>query len=691
MVADSNTTPMSIRLPAAVLAGAIATLAAAGQHTAGVDVSALDRTIRPQDDLYGHANAAWLARTPIPPERVTYSSFGELSETVDRRLLAIVEEILADPRRRPGSPAQQIADLYVSITDEAGINARGTAPLQDTLDRIARIRTPSDLAAEAGHLSAIAAGGPFGGEMAPDPEDPRRLTVQIAQGGLLLPEAALYARTDAHAVHVRATYVEYLATLFRLLEREDPWTEAREVLALESALACAHLTAGDGGRATTIPARYTFRQLTREMSGFDWVAWGRPQGLTAAGSVVFAQPSFFKAFAALVPTVPIEIWQAWLRARYVTAMAHYVSDPVSDARFEFFGRFLTGQDEPRARWRRGVGMVGGYLADAVGPLYVRRHFPASSRKRVDAIAEDVRAAFREAIAEASWLSSPARRDALYKLRRLRIHVGHPDAWRDYRALVVRPDDLAGNVQRWQQFEHREQLARARGREDPRYWPVAVHSVAAVHVTARNAIILPAGLLQPPFFDPAADDAVNYGAIGGVIGHELSHAFDVRGRHFDGDGVTRDWWTPADEQAILGIAARLVEQADAWRLAPGEPMANGPDDSPRIDGAFTFAENAADLAGLSVAWRAWRRSLGGRPSPVIDGLTGEQRFFLGWAQAWRSKVRPEYVRQTMLTNPHAPAEFRVNGIVQHLDAFHAAFDVKPGDRLYRPPDARLRIW
>jgi putative endopeptidase len=679
---------MRIRLPAAVVGMAAAAIVAvaAGQHTAGVDPAALDRAIRAQDDLYGHANGAWLAGTPIPAERVNYGSFGELTELVDARLLAIVEEILADPRRRPGSPAQQIADLYASVTDEAGINARGTAPLQETLDRIARIRTPSDLAAEAGRLSAIAAGGPFGGEMAPDPEDPRRLTVQIAQGGLLLPEAALYARTDAHAVHVRAAYVEYLATLFRLLEREDPWTEAREVLALEAALACAHLTAADGGRATTTPARYTFRQLAREMFGFDWAAWGRPQGLTAAGSVVFAQPSFFKSFAALVPTVPIETWQAWLRARYVTAQAHYVSDPISDARFEFFGRFLTGQDEPRARWRRGVGMVSVYLADAVGPLYVQRHFPASSRTRVEAIAEDVRTAFREAIAEASWLSSPARRDALYKLGRLRIHVGYPDAWRDYRALVVKPDDLAGNVRRWRQFEHREQLARALGREDPRHWPVAAHSVAAVHVTARNEIILPAGLLQPPFFDPAADDAVNYGAIGGVIGHELSHAFDIRGRHFDGDGVTRDWWTPADEQAVLAFATHLLDQANAWPLAYVE----APPDT-RIDGAFTFAENAADLGGLSVAWRAWRRSLGGRPSPVVDGLTGEQRFFLGWAQAWRSKVRPEYVRQTMVTDMHAPAEFRVNGVVQHLDAFHEAFDVKPGDRLYRPPDARLRIW
>lgn len=673
---------MPLRLLPAVVACLCAVgLSSATRQSSGFDPGSLEGAIRPQDDLYRHVNADWLARTAVPPERVTYGTFGELAEAVDADLLALVQDLRAGPPARAGSPARKIADMYASVTDEATLAAQGAAPMRAQLRRIDRIRTIRDMAAEAGALSALAAGGPFHGAMASDPEDPSRLIVQIAQGGTLLPERDLYVRTDAYAVEVRTRYVAYLATLFRLLEREEAEGEARAVLALETELARAQWVRADSRDPVKTANRYTFRELARDMPGFDWDAWGRPQGLTAGGSVVLAQPSFFTAFAALVPVTPLETWQAWLRARYVTAVASYVSDPFGDARFEFFGRFLTGQEVPRRRWRRGVALAGGYLPDAVGRLYVERHFPRASKARVERIAAHVRAAFHEAIGGAAWLSPPAAREARRKLSRLRIRVGYPEGWRDYRDLVVKPDDLLGNVQRAQHFENQQALVRTTRGDDPRHWPVPAHSVNAAYSPATNEIVLPAGLLRPPIFDAGADDAVNYGAIGGIIGHELSHAFDARGRHFDAGGARRDWWTPADARAFVGLAVRLVEQANAWPPFDGTP----------IDGTFTFAENAADLAGLSIAYRAYRQSLGGRRSAVIDGLTGEQRFFIGWARAWRATVRPEYVRQMLLTDPHAPAVFRVNGLVQHIDGFHEAFGVRPGDRLYRRPEDRVRIW
>jgi putative endopeptidase len=666
---------MGIRLPAMGMMVAVLAISADTASQRPEDLG-LTTEVRPQDDLYGHVNAGWLARTPIPPDRVDYNAFAEATEVVEARVLALIQDL----GTRRGGTARQVADLYASVTDEAPLIARGLAPIRDQLDQIDRIRTPRDLAIQAGILTSTAAGGPFAGAMATDPLDAAKLTVRYTQGGTLL-DRDRYLEADARSDMVRAKYTEYLATIFRLVGRPEPDAEARDLLALETRLARLQWTAVESRDPSRANVRYTLRQLGREMPGFDWDAWARPQGIDGLGGIVLAQPSFFKAFAALVPGTPIETWRAWLRARHVTAMAPYLPDPFSDARFEFFGRFLTGQETPRPRWRRGVALVSSHLADLIGRPYVERHLSRASKAGAQAVAAQVRAAFREAIAEARWLSPAARRDALYKLSRLRIRIGQPDAWRDYRGLAIRSDDLLGNIQRARRFEHQQQLARAAGHHDPRYWPVPAHSAAAVTSPATGEVFVPAGALQPPFFDPDGDDALNYGALGAIIGHELNHAFDARGRHIDGDGEVRDWWTSADEQAFAAIAARLIEEAGNWSFRT----------PPSFDATFTLAENAADLAGLSVAYRAYRQSLGGRPSPVVDGLTGEQRFFIAWARTWRSKTRPEYARQARLTDPHAPGVFRVNGIVQHLDGFHEAFGVKPGDRLHRAPEARVRLW
>ena len=417
------------------------------------------------------------------------------------------------------------------------------------------------------------------------------------------------------------------------------------------------------------------------MPGFDWMAWARPQGIDRVETIVVAQPSFFREFAAMVPRTPLATWKAWLAARYVTAMAPYVSRAIGDARFEFFGRVLTGQETPRPRWRRGVSMVNGSLGDAVGRLYVEKHFSSASRARVQRMVDHLVRAFGDGIRESDWMSSQAKAEGLAKLATLTRKIGYPDTWRDYRGLVVAPDDLVGNLARSQQFENAYRMARVERPADRGEWLTPPQTVNAYYAPGTNEIVFPAAMLQPPYFSATADDAVNYGGIGAVIGHEIAHALDDRGRHFDGTGALRDWWRPQDETAYRQRVAPLVAQFDAYSPLPGL----------RVNGALTLGENAGDLAGLAAAHRAYRLSLGGRAAPVIDGFTGDQRFFLGWARIWRAKDRDAYLRQISLTSAHAPAQYRANGPVTHLAAFQEAFGVASGDRLYRATGERIRIW
>ena len=417
------------------------------------------------------------------------------------------------------------------------------------------------------------------------------------------------------------------------------------------------------------------------MPGFVWTEWAKPQGLDHATTIVFEQPEFFRAFAATVTVVPLETWKSWLAARYITASSIYVSRAFADARFEFFGRVLSGQEAPRERWKRGVSLVNGYLGDAMGEMYVREHFPESSRQRVRAMVRTIVDAFRDAVREAAWMTPDARREALAKLDFLQAGVGYPDRWRSYEGLHMRADDLLGNVQRAQKFENDYRIMRLRRRFEPRQWLMPPQTVNAYYTPSRNEIILPAAMLQPPLFDPMADDAVNYGGIGAIIGHEIGHAFDQRGRLFDAFGRVRDWWTASDEEQFQHRARRLVAQFNAYEPLPGQ----------FVNGELTLGENIGDLGGLAVAVRAYRLSLRGKPSATIDGFSGEQRLFLRWAQIWREKIREEYLRQTLFLNQHAPPKYRAHGAVVNLDAFQNAFGLKPGDQLYREPAERVKIW
>ena len=665
-------------------AGAISVTAGSAEQQpsgSGFDVSAFDRSVRPQDDLYRYVNGRWLEATPMPDDRVSHTAATELVEKTNDDIRAIIEELAASPDRKPGSPTQQVVDLYASMMNEAAIEARGIAPLEPDLKAIDAIDSTRALADRAGRLSATTTAGPFSGNVGTDPRHPDDRIVHIAQGGLLL-ERERYLGDDALSRGIREEYRKYLERVFTIVGRADPKGDATAVVALEVELASAHIPPNAATDKNAFASPLSLPQMNSAFPGFDWVAWGRPQGLDRITGVIVMQPSFFRNFAALVPERPLSTWRAWLAGRYLTAMSTYANQALNDARFDFFGRYLTGQAAPIVRWKRSVGLVNRMLGDVVGRLYATKYFSRTSRTRVERIVEQIVKAYRLAISEADWMSGGAKGEAQAKLALLKTRVGYPDAWRDYRGLDILPDDLFGNLTRAQAFDNARRMARMARPDERGEWMInGPQSVNAYYVPAQNEIMLPAAILQPPYFDPAADEAANYGAIGAVIGHEIMHGLDGTGRYYDGTGASRDWWKSDDERAFIARAQILLD--DIQRYPPIEGQ--------RLNGNLAVAESLGDLAGLSVAYRAYQLSLGGKPAPALDGLTGDQRFFLGWARIWRTKERPEYRRQLLLFSRYAPADYRANGTPGHIEGFYRAFDINTGDKLFIAPNKRARIY
>lgn len=628
----------------------------------GLALDTFDRSVRPQDDLFRFVNGRWLDTAEMPADRVSYGTFVELADKVEADIRAAIEAAAADPQGRKSSNERKVLDLYASLMDEARIEALGLEPIEAELDRIDRIETFDDLASTIGDVSATGGGGPFTGSVDVDATDPRKVIVRVAEGGTLLPERDDYLSPEARFADVRNAYERYLRTVFTLIGRRDPASDARDVLALETALARIQAPRAAARPQATTANTFTLSRLPREMPGFNWERWARPQGIQPSHYIILNRPSFFRDFAALVPTLPLDTWKAWLAARYVTAAAPFLSAAFGDARFELFGRLLTGQERAFARWKRGVSLVNGYLGDAVGRLYVRAQFPESAKARTGTIVRHIIDAFRQEVERSAWMTGPAKKDALARLSTISTRIGYPDRWPSYGGLEIKAADLFGNVRRAQQFENTRRMARLRGPMDPGEWFITPQTVNAYYSPGLNQIVVPAAMLQPPLFTLGAEDAVNYGGLGAIVAHEIAHGLD-------------------QEQELQQRGRMLVEQFNAF--SPLERL--------HVDGERTLRENVADLAGLSIAARAYELSLGGRPSPLIDGFTGGQRVFLGWARVWRMKERDAYLRQWLLTSPYAPYRYRANGTVSNLPAFYEAFGVKPGDRLYRDPDKQVRIW
>jgi putative endopeptidase len=673
-----------MKLRVLILALVVSAAAVAAQRPAsrsGVDAANFDKSVRPQDDLFRHVNGAWLAKTEIPPDRPTYGTFVQLDEKAEADLYALIEELAGSPNKKQGSTAQQVGDLYTSFTNEKRIDSIGAAALRPRLAEIDRLRNTAEFAALTGELSVIGLPGPVGGFIEADAGDPTQVALYLRQGGTQLPDRDYYLKDDPKFADIRAKYQQYLEKIFMLAGRPSAAADAKAVFDLETELAKIQWTQVESRDAVKTYNKYPVSKIVAEMPGFDWAAWAKPQGIEKTTEWVIGQPSFFKGFAAMVPKVPLDTWKAWLASQLITLHAGYVGSAFDAARFEFFGKTLSGQEAQRPRWKRGVQLVNGSMGEALGQLYVAKHFPAASKARMERMIANLIEAYRQSITELDWMTADTKKEALAKLAKFSPKIAYPDKWRDYSTLQVKPDDIVGNVERANRLETEYQVSKLGKPVDRGEWLMSPQTVNAYYNPVKNEIVFPAAILQPPFFDVTADDAVNYGSIGAVIGHEIGHGFDDQGRRYDGDGKLRDWWKPADEAEFQKRAKLLIEQFNGYSPLPGM----------NVNGELTLGENIGDLGGLSIAYRAWKISLGGKPAPVIDGLTGDQRFFMGWAQAWRAKARDAYLQRQVLADPHAWAEFRANGPLGNISGFYDAFGVKPGDRLYREPEKRVKIW
>jgi putative endopeptidase len=652
----------------------------------GIDLSYVDADARPQDDLFGHVNGRWLDDYDIPADRATDGAFRLLADRAEEQVRDLITEAAAT-HAPAGTDEQRIGDLYASFMDEAAVARIGVRPLLDELAAVDSAASPEALAVVLGELQRSGVGGGTGAYVDTDSKNSTRYLLHLTQSGLGLPDESYY-RDPQHA-EILAAYPGHIARMFALVfggSADDHADTAVRIVALETELAAAHWDVVKRRDADLTYNLRTFTDLPAEAPGFDWAGWVTALGTTpeTTAEVVVRQPDVLTAFAALWSERDLEDWKRWLRWRVINSRASILTDELIAENFDFYGRTLSGTEQIRDRWKRGVGLVEGLMGDAVGKLYVERHFPPDAKARMDELVANLREAYRVSISDLGWMTPATRERALAKLDKFTPKIGYPVRWRDYSALVVDRDDLYGNYRRGIQVEHDRDLAKLGAPVDRDEWFMTPQTVNAYYNPGMNEIVFPAAILQPPFFDAEADDAANYGGIGAVIGHEIGHGFDDQGAKYDGDGNLVDWWTD-DDRAEFGVRTKaLIEQYDDF-----VPRQLG--DGQRVNGAFTVGENIGDLGGLSIALLAYQLSLGGKEAPVIDGLTGVQRVFFGWAQVWRTKSRDAEAIRRLAIDPHSPPEFRCNGVIRNMDAYYDAFEVSESDELYLDPQHRVRIW
>ena len=652
----------------------------------GIDLSHVDADFRPQDDLFGHVNGRWLAEYDIPADRATDGAFRYLFDRAEEQVRDLIIEA-SESGASADNDAQRIGDLYASFLDEEAVERRGVQPLLDELATIDEAADSAALAAALGALQHTGVGGGVGMYVDTDSKDSTRYLVHFTQSGIGLPDES-YFRDEQHA-RILAAYPGHIAKMFGLVFGDDPEHHnetAARIVALETKLAAAHWDVVKRRDADLTYNLRTFAELQAEGVGFDWVGWLTALGSTpeAVAELVVRQPDYLTAFAALWASEDLQDWKRWARWRLIRARASWLTDDIVAADFDFYGRLLTGAEQIRDRWKRAVSLVESLMGDAVGKLYVQRYFPPDAKTRIDALVDNLQEAYRISISELDWMTPQTRERALTKLNKFTAKVGYPKEWRDYSKLVIDRADLYGNYQRGYVVDHDRELAKLGGPVDRDEWFMTPQTVNAYYNPGMNEIVFPAAILQPPFFDAQADDAANYGGIGAVIGHEIGHGFDDQGAKYDGDGNLVDWWTDDDRTEFGARTKALIEQYDVY-------TPRGLENGQHVNGALTVGENIGDLGGLSIALLAYQLSLNGETAPVIDGLTGVQRVFFGWAQVWRTKSRDAEAIRRLAIDPHSPPEFRCNGVIRNIDAFYNAFDVAENDELYLDLQRRVRIW
>ncbi|QKE84241.1 M13-type metalloendopeptidase [Arthrobacter sp. NEB 688] len=647
----------------------------------GIDTSAVDQTVRPQDDLFAFTNGSWLARTTIPEDRGRYGTFDALREAAEEHVRTIIDETAAGSPA-PGSVAAKVGDLYSSFMDEERVEALGAAPVLGDLERVAAVRDASGLMGLLGELARDGVFGPVVPFVNTDDRDPDRYVVYLEQAGLGLPDESYY-REPQHAAVLEA-YTPHVARMLELAGYLGAQGAAERVVALETRLAASHwdkVTNRDPVKTYTLVDRAGLDALA---PGIDWDAFlaGMQAPARTFAAVVVRQPGYLTALGEALQEEPVEAWRDWLAWHVVHAHAPYLSSAFVEENFDFYGRTLSGVPRLRDRWKRAVSLVEDALGEAVGQLYVERHFPPHAKARMLELVDNVVEAFRQSLSAVPWMGPATRAEALAKLEAFTPKIGYPDRWRDYTALEVQAGDLLGNVKRASAFEADRNLAKLGAPVDRTEWFMTPQTVNAYYNPGMNEIVFPAAILQPPFFDVEADDAVNYGGIGAVIGHEIGHGFDDSGSQFDGRGELRDWWTAEDRERFQALADALIGQFSVLetRDAPGTP----------VNGALTVGENIGDLGGLTIGHAAYRISLGDQDAPELDGFTGDQRFFLGWAQVWRGMARAAEAERLLAVDPHSPMDLRANA-ARNLTAFHEAFGTQPGDGMYLPEAERVSIF
>ena len=653
-----------------------------GQLVSGITHDRFDTNLSPREDFFRYVNGAWLKNFEIPADRANYGSFAMLREKSELQVRQIIED-LSKVEAEPGSNAQKIGDLFRSFMNEERIEALGISPIKEDITKTLSVESSNELLQVMGGLEARGLGGLFYIGVEVDAHDSNRYVMYMSQGGISLPDEAYY-REEQYAP-IREALLKHATKMFELAGIGDAAEHATRTLELETQIAANHFDQVKDRDMSQVLNPYDFAGLKALTPGFEWELWMQAAKVPShvMEDLIVQQPSHFEGITKLLTEFEVEKWRSWLTWHLISGTAAYLSSDFVDENFDFYGRTLSGTPELRQRWKRGVSLVEGALGEAIGQEYVARHFPPAAKARMVQLVENLIEAYRIDIAKLEWMSEPTRKMALEKLNKFTPKIGYPDKWRDYSKLTITPDDLIANLEAVTLFAQEFNFSKIGTPIDRTEWGMTPQTVNAYYHPLYNEIVFPAAILQPPFFNLEAEDAVNYGGIGAVIGHEIGHGFDDQGSKFDGDGNLNNWWSEEDRERFEVLTKKLIDQYEALH----------PTDAPdvHVNGALTIGENIGDLGGACIAYEAYQISLEGAPAPVIDGLSGEQRFFIGYAQIWNSKLRVEEIKRLISIDPHSPAEFRANQILKNLPEFYAAFGVQEGDALWLPESERVRIW
>lgn len=649
----------------------------------GLDISGLQTaTARPQDDFFDYVNGAWLEATDIPADRSSWGSFSILHEKSLSQLKRIIQD--AATSTETGTARQKIGDFYSAYLDEDKIAQKALSPLNEQLEAIDALADHPSIVAYFGEVSSLGIDSPLGAWVDQDARDSTRYILYFNQSGLGLPDRDYYFDKSERGQEILQKYRAFIQRVFTLAQLDWPEASAENIIALETRLAKQQWTRVKNRDADLTYNKYTLTELSALLGRYDLIRLLEGLGIAPgnAETLIVRQPSYIKNLAAIFTETPITAWKNYLRFHLLASYAPFLTTELENAHFDFYSKTLNGQIEQQPRWKKAVSSINGNMGELLGQLYVEKHFSPEAKARMVELVDNLITAYRESIKGLEWMSEATRQRALQKLEQFTPKIGYPDQWKDYSALVIHPDDLIGNIQRARQFNHRRELDKLGKPVDRNEWFMPPQMVNAYYNPGMNEIVFPAAILQPPFFNMAADDAVNYGGIGAVIGHEIGHGFDDQGSKYTGEGNLESWWTAEDRQRFEQRTAQLVKQYDVYQPLPHKPELT-------LNGELTLGENIGDLGGLGIALKAYR--VANPNPPTLGGFTGEQRVFLGWAQAWRVKRRDELTERLVKTDPHSPAKFRVNGVVRNIDDFYRAFEVNPGDELYLSPDQRVKIW